>query len=334
MNTPKHSIIVPAYNTGEAIRRCIDSIVAQTYDNWELIIVDDGSRDATPAIIDEYATKDKRIHTVHISNGGVSNARNVGIEHAKGEYVMFVDSDDWIEPDYLQQVERYMDDDADMYIIGSTQDYINMERHVCYSSIKGSPIHRVVSSETLYKELGYLLQTINMESCWSKSFRLDFVNIHHIRFHKEMIVFEDYCFVLECLLNKSSISLIPFIGYHYITDLTYNPVVRRGYRDLYPSVGCLFEMFERIDKTLMPNGYSHEQLMRIMADKVNVVLSQSFYAKNYAEQTKPFRQIHADPVLNRYIKEVLKYSGGRRRLQYRLMSFHLYIISYLSYRYL
>lgn len=334
MNTPKHSIIVPAYNTGEAIRRCIDSIVAQSLDDWELIIVDDGSKDATPAIIDEYARRDGRICAVHIPNGGVSNARNIGIEQAKGEYVMFVDSDDWIEPDYLQQVERYMDNDADMYIIGYTQDYINTEGQVCYSSIKGSPIHRVVISETLHKELGYLLQTINMESCWSKSFRRDFVNKHHIRFREEMIVFEDYSFVLECLLNKSSISLIPFIGYHYITDLTYNPVVRRGYRDLYPSVGCLFEMFECVDNALVPDGYSHEQLMRIMTDKVNVVLSQSLYAKNQTERTKPFKQIHTDPVLNRHIDEVLKYSGGRRRLQYRMMRFHLYIISYLLYRYI
>lgn len=146
MNTPKHSIIVPAYNTGEAIRRCIDSIVAQTYDNWELIIVDDGSRDATPAIIDEYATKDKRINAVHISNGGVSNARNVGIEHAKGEYVMFVDSDDWIEPDYLQQVERYMDDDADVYMLGITLDYTR-EKVTVYSEIKGAPVHRLVNQQ-------------------------------------------------------------------------------------------------------------------------------------------------------------------------------------------
>ena len=115
MNNPKYSIIVPAYNTGDAIRRCIDSVLKQTYINWELVIVDDGSKDKTPEIIEEYTNNDNRIKAFHIPNGGVSNARNVGLVEVQGEYVMFVDSDDWIDPDYLQQVENHMDDDADIY---------------------------------------------------------------------------------------------------------------------------------------------------------------------------------------------------------------------------
>ena len=113
MGGVKHTVIVPAYNTGEAIGRCIDSILAQSIGDWELIVVDDGSSDCTPEVIDEYAGKDERIRAIHIANGGVSNARNVGLEAARGEYVMFVDSDDWLEPDYLREVESHMGDDAD-----------------------------------------------------------------------------------------------------------------------------------------------------------------------------------------------------------------------------
>lgn len=131
MKNPKHSIIIPAYNTGNAIRKCIDSIIDQSYTDWELIIVDDGSKDETSAIIDDYAQRDPRIHAIHIPNGGVSNARNVGLDQAQGEYVMFVDSDDWIEHDYLQQVETRMGDDADMYIVGCTQDYTNADGQLC-----------------------------------------------------------------------------------------------------------------------------------------------------------------------------------------------------------
>lgn len=331
---PKHSIIVPAYNTGEAICRCIDSIIAQSYGNWELIVVDDGSKDSTPAIIDGYTEKNERIHAIHIPNGGVANARNVGIENAKGEYVMFVDSDDWIEPDYLQQVENHMQDDADIYMLGSSQDYINCEGQICYSKINGTPIYRNISSEILSSEVGYLLQTINMESCWSKIFRLDFLNRNAIRFHKDMIVFEDFQFVLQCVLNRASVTLIPFIGYHYVTELAYNPVVRRGYRDLYPSIHNLFAMFETLDKCLMLKDYSHEQAMRIMTDKIDVVLSQSLYAKNYAERIRPFKQINTDFVLNRNIDELIKRMGGRRRLQYKFMRLHMYILSYLLYKYI
>lgn len=331
MNTPKHSIIVPAYNTGEAIRRCIDSIVAQTYDNWELIIVDDGSRDATPAIIDEYATKDKRIHAVHISNGGVSNARNVGIEHAKGEYVMFVDSDDWIEPDYLQQVERYMDDDADVYMLGITLDYTR-EKVTVYSEIKGAPVHRLIHADQLYNEIGYMIRTMNMESACLKSVRRSFLQKYDIRFMVGMIIFEDFHFVLQCLKNEPNVSLIPFVGYHYVVDLRYNPVARRGRRDLYPSIHCLFDALDDLSSRLSRESYSYEVLLRTMADKIHVVIGQSSRASTLAEKRLPFVQISRDPVLKKHQAEIMRYAGGRYRLQHRFTSAGFPLLAYLFYK--
>lgn len=334
MNIPKHSIIVPAYNTGDTIRKCLDSILAQNYRAWELIVVDDGSNDSTSVIIDEYAQTDERIHAIHVSNGGVAKARNIGIDNARGEYIMFIDSDDWIEPDYLEQVEANMQDIADIYIVNIAHDYSNNEGQIYYSDIKGTPGHKVIRGNKLSDETGYLLMTINMESCWAKSFRLEFLNKNGIRFHEEMIAFEDYHFVLQCLLNKSDISLIPFVGYHYVTDLIYDTVARRGYKDLYPSIHNLFAIFETVDKSLILKSYSHEIVMQIMTDKISVVLSQSLRARTFAKRIKPFRQIYNDPVLNRNISDVMKYSGGRKRLQYKFMRLNLFIISYLLYRYL
>ena len=334
MNNPQHSIIVPAYNTGATIRRCVDSIIAQSCENWELILVDDGSKDITSDIVDEYARMDERIRAIHIPNGGVSRARNVGLQHAKGEYVMFVDSDDWIEPDYRSQVEKHREDDADIYMMSSTQDCMNEEARILYSSIKGSPVYRLIDSEAVSSELGYMIETLNMEACWSKSFRLDFVRKHGIKFHEEMIVFEDYCFVLQCLLHKSKISLVPYVGYHYMTNVDYNPVVRRKYRDLYPSIHSLFLILERLDETLNPDAYSHEVLMRIMTSKISVVLLQSLYAKSFENRVKPFKLIHTDSVLNRHLGDVMRYGGGKRRLQYRFMCLRLYFISYILYKYL
>lgn len=92
------SIIVPVYNVEKYLRECLDSIVNQIYNNIEIILVDDGSTDGSPEICDEYAQRDERIIVIHIPNGGVSNARNLGIDKAKGEYIMFVDSDDIIMP--------------------------------------------------------------------------------------------------------------------------------------------------------------------------------------------------------------------------------------------
>lgn len=98
----KISVIVPVYNGEECISRCVDSIILQSFTDWELILIDDGSVDASCLICDDYARKDTRIKVVHKKNGGVSTARNRGIEEAHGEYVLFVDADDYLEDNYLQ----------------------------------------------------------------------------------------------------------------------------------------------------------------------------------------------------------------------------------------
>lgn len=98
------SIIVPIYNVAPYLRRCIDSILNQTYHEFELILVDDGSPDNCGAICDEYAAKDTRVRVIHKENGGLSNARNAGCEIAQGEFIAFIDSDDWIAPDFLKRL--------------------------------------------------------------------------------------------------------------------------------------------------------------------------------------------------------------------------------------
>ena len=98
---PKVSIIVPVYKAEKYLNRCIDSILAQTFTDWELLLIDDGSPDRSGDICDEYAKKDTRIRVFHKKNGGVSSARNAGLDVAKGQWVVFVDSDDWCEENYL-----------------------------------------------------------------------------------------------------------------------------------------------------------------------------------------------------------------------------------------
>ena len=99
---PKISVIIPVYNVGKYLKRCIDSIIQQNYDNLEIILVDDGSSDNSGKICDEYAVIDKRIIVIHKSNGGLSDARNRGLDICTGKYISFVDSDDWIEKDFYK----------------------------------------------------------------------------------------------------------------------------------------------------------------------------------------------------------------------------------------
>ena len=111
MNNPAISIIIPVYNAENYLRRCIDSVLSQSFTDFELILVDDGSKDKSPQICDEYASQDTRVRVIHKANGGVSAARNDGLDIAKGEYITFIDSDDWVERDYLSTLSNYRDYD-------------------------------------------------------------------------------------------------------------------------------------------------------------------------------------------------------------------------------
>lgn len=104
---PKISIIVPVYNVEKYLPRCLDSIIGQTYKDWQCLVIDDGSTDTSGAICDEYARKDNRVKVSHKKNGGLTSARNHGLERANGDWIMHVDGDDWIELDSIEQIATY-----------------------------------------------------------------------------------------------------------------------------------------------------------------------------------------------------------------------------------
>ena len=112
------SVIIPVYNTGDRLSRCLDSMLAQSVRDLEIIAVNDGSTDNSPAICDEYARKDSRVKAIHMANGGVSAARNRGLEEATGTFVCFIDSDDWCEPWYIETFLSGMDDGVDLVLQG------------------------------------------------------------------------------------------------------------------------------------------------------------------------------------------------------------------------
>ena len=113
------SVVVPIYNVENYIKKCVDSILSQTYKNLEIILVDDGSPDNCPQICDEYAQKDNRIKVIHKENGGLSDARNAGIDISKGKFITFIDSDDYIEKDYVEVLYNSIKENASDMAIGS-----------------------------------------------------------------------------------------------------------------------------------------------------------------------------------------------------------------------
>ncbi len=191
---PELSIIVPVYKVEKYLPKCIDSILAQTFKDFELILIDDGSPDHCGEICDEYATKDPRIRVIHQENQGVSAARNAGLDIATGSYIGFVDSDDWIEPAmYETMVGLANKQDLDVVICGARQ-----------WSESGAPLFDDFPSEKNYSKdelLEAMYSTPNpLSGClWNKLFRAQ--KISGIRFRKHLTNCEDGVFIVECFFS-------------------------------------------------------------------------------------------------------------------------------------
>ena len=131
-NIPKISVIIPVYNAEKYLHRCIDSVLAQTYKDFELLLIDDGSKDSSGAICDEYAARDSRVKVFHKENGGVSSARNAGLAIASGDWIMHLDGDDWIAPDIQERLIRKGEDTGADIVMGDFL-FAYSDRDILYS---------------------------------------------------------------------------------------------------------------------------------------------------------------------------------------------------------
>lgn len=206
MPNPLISIIVPIYKVEPYLRRCLDSIVNQTYTNLEIILVDDGSPDGCPQICDEYAAKDKRIVVIHKENGGLSDARNAGLDICKGEYISFVDSDDWVEKEYidflLKNSQQY---DADILIV-------NHDLAEAGTIIASEPFEEFfVSGSDAFKKI-ISSQTIHLGVSWAKLYKRSLFS--KIRFPKGKIHEDDYT-SYKLIYGANYVCAINRVLYHY-----------------------------------------------------------------------------------------------------------------------
>ena len=165
------SIIIPIYKVEPYLRRCLDSIVNQTYTNLEIILVDDGSPDGCPKICDEYATKDNRIVVIHQENGGLSAARNAGLDICKGNYISFVDSDDWINDCYIQDLLSFAESCKADIAVASCK-YISDDPQ--YSNKNFSINPGEISYNDILLEI-FSKQNPSFVAAWSKMFRRDLI---------------------------------------------------------------------------------------------------------------------------------------------------------------
>lgn len=205
-NNPKISIIVPVYNVEQYLPRCIDSILNQSFADFELLLIDDGSKDKSGAICDEYADKDDRIRVFHKKNGGVSSARNVGLDNAKGEYVIFVDSDDYLKMNALQIANTIKDD----LVVASYEVKGYRSSNMIHDSVRYTR-----KSECLDYLSKKLLESHTLHAPWAKFYNRYIIECNNIRFIESLKLGEDICFVFNYLSYCNTLRFTDKVIYCY-----------------------------------------------------------------------------------------------------------------------
>lgn len=296
----KLSIIVPIYGVELYLRKCVDSLLAQDLSSseYEIILVDDESPDACPHICDEYATTCKNICVVHRKNGGLSAARNSGIEIAKGEYLMFVDSDDYIEPNVLkgllEQVER---DKLD--VLRYRLQYVNLQYEV-YNPYKSNPFKGNDYSEIQTDGVSFLNSRMSTACyAWAFILRRDLIYTSNFKHQTsgnnvlftEGIYFEDTDWTPRMLVKAKRVASTNTVVYNYLQrEGSITKAVNRSKQQkvLNDKMRLIGEM-QRQSKELQEKGLNNAWFSRMIADTVISVigiLSLDFYAdrKEYLKQ--------------------------------------------------
>lgn len=212
----KISIIIPIFNSERELNRCVDSVLNQNFKDFEIILINDGSTDRSGFICEEYKKKDNRISIVHCENGGVSKARNIGLSRANGEFIMFMDSDDWIESNTLEVLYKNIDG-RELIIYGFVYDLYKKETLI-RSSIKSTLSDYNINNSNISEKFRYLFNTIDFSSSCNKLFKGSIIRNNNIMFNENMGIFEDLYFNIKVLKKVNDIKIIHNVLYHYTSN--------------------------------------------------------------------------------------------------------------------
>lgn len=208
MNNPLISVIVPVYNSEEYLHRCIDSILSQTHTDFELLLINDGSTDSSGIICDEYAVKDSRIRVFHKSNGGVSSARNLGLDHAKGKYISFIDSDDVVYPNYLSVLFQNIDK-CDLSYIGILGYDVALQKTGEWTHFE----EQIIRIDQTDEELIVKNNLLEVGYPYGKLFHQKIIETYNIRFDERISYQEDLIFTLQYISKCKTVYVSKEYGY-------------------------------------------------------------------------------------------------------------------------
>ena len=236
MQYPEISVIVPIYNAESYLCKCIDSLLAQTFDSYEILLIDDGSPDKSGEICDKYALINNKVRVFHKENGGVSSARQYGLDSAKGKYIIHTDPDDYVEKDMLSELyARAVDTNADMVICDY---YLNQKEGQTY--IKQEPSStdcKTVISEMFWKLHG---------SCCNKLVKKTVFTQFNICFPNDLFFCEDMYVNIAILLHDIHISYLGKAFYHYCVNSNPNSITNNYNSETYKYECMLLDKFKKL----------------------------------------------------------------------------------------
>lgn len=301
---PEISVIVPVYKAEKYLYRCVDSILAQTFTNFELILVDDGSPDNSGAICDEYAKKDSRIKVIHKKNGGPSSARNVGLDNAIGEYVCFVDSDDTIDNTFL---ENFGECKADITIQG----FYSKRYKELYEEYQ--PITEAICNRTDARHMVDILHKANNTGyLWTRAFKREIIEANRLRLNERYRIREDEEFIWRYMCCCNTFATVNKGAYHYdIPDFSskYKQI------DLDSRYECTISIIEHCKQ--LTGEYSHPHIVnninRLASIVINSYQKSNFdysKTKNYLTVFKKYyNKVKGNKILNKKSKIVYNMIG-------------------------
>lgn len=305
------SVIVPVFNVEKYLERCIDSILKQSYPNFELLLIDDGSTDASGKICDKYIFMDSRIKVFHKKNGGVSSARNLGLKNIKGDWVTFIDSDDWVHPLYLERLLGPVKNSVDLIISNCKIDDIKE------------------SGCRLIDKINYSLIFFEDVSCytvpWGKLYKANIIHKSNILFKEQMYLGEDAVFLYMYMIHSRQVCLVSDIGYNYNIDPTNNSLSKRIFtleRELYGYETVSSTIDELLIVKDIKDEKAIDRLNQLKAFFVRRVLNSLYYNQ--------VNRLDRISILNKLDLEIyihyINPNSWKDKIFYRLLLYHFYKI--------
>lgn len=290
---PTVSIIVPVYNAQNYLHKCIDSLLNQNYEDFELILINDGSKDDSKKICDEYAAKDNRIKVIHKENGGVSSARNRGLDEATGKYIMFCDSDDFVREEFCAPLVNLAEGSDDCLVLaGITQikDDNSMSDDLCPEYKEGE------SASLTNKEFCDLYVNLNLKAPfnltnmpYNKLFCRDIIEKHHIRYDQSIHYNEDFIFNLEYLDKVSNVKIYNKSIYYYYIDAPQS-LCKRYFKDIIKMFRAKEDVLKRV---IIDKATNQDDALKIwytmVFDDTNRAINNTFSPSNPASKKEKTR---------------------------------------------